>query len=803
MRRGLSLQTSLASYAVIGGALSLAGWAVDIPRLTDWFNTGVSIQPNTALATTLAGIALLLLDRGRRAPAALMGALVAAIGASVVVEYAINIDLGVDEILLFGREWGRGSVTLPGRMGHPAANSFCLIGTAVLIGSLIPADHLYRRLRVLVPTLAGLSTIGSSLAIVGYIYGATAFYAIPAATAIALQTATCILAVSLGLILSVRDFGPARLLTEQSTAGALLRRTLPALVLIPVVLGWLRLFGQRGGYFDLEFGTAARTVTEIVLLIALIWWVARDVSAEERQRRAAEAKLIEHERLLRTVTEEAQIGLVIVGRDHRYLYANRAYCDIVRVNPEGIVGRHPQDVLPDVYETRIRPKIDAALRGETVRYELELPERGQFVSVTYQPQFTGDVITSCIVAIVDTTERRRIEETLTASRHELQEGARRKDEFLVMLAHELRNPLAPIRTAVELLNRAPSEKDAAWARGVIDRQLGLMVHLLDDLLDVGRIARDKLTLRMEPIDLVKIIRDSLEMNRSLADLAHQQLHFSASRESIFMLGDQARVQQVVANLLSNACRYSGDRPGRIDVRIDSVGDTAVVSVKDTGIGIPPHELQRIFEMFSQLDRSMERLQGGLGIGLHLVKRLVEMHGGRVEARSDGPGRGSEFVITLPTIDVDLAIAASARATDASRTTPETTGLRVLVVDDNSDGADALVLLLESIGHEPHVAYDGPAAIAAANQLQPDVILLDIGMPGMNGHDACRAIRHTRVGPQPMIVALTGWGQHSDRQKSQAAGFDHHLVKPVDFDALIALLNSRARTISSTVSAPPQ
>lgn len=790
MGRRWSGPSVLASYAVIGGAVSLIGWIADLPRLTDWFNNAVSIQPNTALASFLAGTALLLLgdtrepaDHRRRLAVAVLGGFVALIGASVVFEYVTNTQLGSDQWLMFGRAWGRGSVTFPGRMGHPAANSWFVIGAALLIAALTPPDSPRRRWRVLVPALAGISAAGSGLAFIGYLYGARAFYAIPAATAIAFQTSTFILAVSLGLIVSVRDAGPARLLMETSTAGALLRRTLPALILIPVVLGWLRLFGQRSGYIDLEFGTAARSVAEIILLITLIWWVARDVSAQETARRGIEAKLIENERLLRTVTEEAQIGLVIVGRDHRYLYANRAYCEIVRVDPLGIVGRHPKDVLPDVYETRIRPKVDAALRGETVRYELELPERGQFVSVTYQPQYDGEAINSVIVAIVDTTERRLIEETLRASRMELQEAGRRKDEFLVMLAHELRNPLAPIRTAVELLNRGPSPKDAAWARGVIDRQLTLMVRLLDDLLDVGRIARDKLTLRMERVDIVALVRDSLEMNRPLADQARQQLQFSASEPSIQVRADQARLQQVVSNLLSNACRYSGDTPGRIEVTVGRVGNDAVLRVKDTGIGIPPHELSRIFEMFSQLDQSMERVHGGLGIGLHLVKRLVEMHGGEVEARSDGPSLGSEFVVRIPALRAD---AAGARVPRSAQLIPAT-GQRVLIVDDNADGADALVLLLQSAGHETYVAYDGPAAIDAAQRVAPDVILLDIGMPGMDGHEVCRRIRLAPLASKPTIIALTGWGQQSDRQKSKDAGFDHHLVKPVDFDALAALL----------------
>lgn len=775
---------ALGVYAALGGAISLAGWAFDRPRLTDWFGLGISIQPNTALAAAAFGVGLLLLLGGFRRVAAVVGGFVALIGASALAESVAGVSLGIDTPLMFGRQWGYAAVVAAGRMGSPSAVSWVMVGAAMVVVAMGARRF---RARGIAGVFVTLTIAISWLSLIGYLFGASALYSIPQATAIALQTSTFVMASALGLTLSMPGYGPARLLVEDSASGEILRRTLPAIVFVPIVLGYFWVGGERLGYFDFPFGAAAGTLAEIVLLLALIWWTAGGVSRAERERRQAEAKLHAHQAMLQTVTEEAEVGLVIVDRSHRYLYANRAYCEIVRVNPNEIIGRHVSEVLPEVYESRIRPKVDAAFRGETVRYELDLPERGQFVSVTYQPQWKAGTVESVIVAIVDTTERRRIEDELHESQLQLRAAAARKDEFLMTLSHELRNPFAAIRTASDMLQRTPDPQATARSLSVIDRQLTLTARLLDDLLDISRLSNDELTLQPAPIDLAAIVRDAIDVAQPVASQYSQTLAVRLPGSPLMISADPARLEQIVANLLNNACRFS--RPhGTVRVSLERRGDRARLVVSDQGIGIESKNLVRIFERFSQIDRSIARERGGLGVGLHMVKRLVEMHGGSVEARSAGLGLGSEFVVELPAL-AD-AVAGAPAATRHARETAAPR--RILVVDDNVDAATGMSMLLAIGGHETHVAHDGASALDAYARLRPDVVLLDIGLPVMSGLDVCKQMRALSSGPPALIIALTGWGTESDRQKSRDAGFDHHLVKPVDYDALTLLLAESPR-----------
>lgn len=770
---------ALGLYAALGGLASFGGWAFDRPGLTDWFNLGLSTQPNAALASASAGLGLLCLVARWRWVALGFGAVLTLVGGLTAFEHATSVSLGIDSFFAFGRTWGDSAVVAYGRMGAPASLSFLMTGVALVIVSLRATRY---RARGVAGTLATLTIAISWLSLIGYLYGATALYSIPRATAIALQTSTFVFASALGVTLMMPGYGPARLLQEDSVSGELLRRTLPAIVFVPVVLGYFWVLGERLGYFDFAFGAAAGTLAVIVLLLALLWWTTGDVSAAENERRQTEVKLLANQAMLQTVTEEAEVGLVIVGPTHRYLYANRAYCEIVRADPDTIIGRHVSDVLPEAYGPRIRDQVDRAFTGETVRYELELSERRQFVSVTYQPLWRHGIVESVIVAIVDTTERRRVEEDLKKSQAELEDAADRKDQFLMTLAHELRNPLAAMRTANELMHHAPDGDQVARSRQVIDRQLRLTARLLDDLIDVRRLSRDEITLQPERVDLALVLRDAIDAVRPVAAQFAQELDVALPDRPLFIRADPARLEQIIANLLNNACRFSR-AGGRIQVSLERRGDIARLVVGDQGIGIESKNLLRIFEPFSQVDRSEQRERGGLGVGLHMVKRLVALHQGTVEARSAGLGLGSEFIVELPAL--------SETAVDVPAPTPAAPVMlaprRILVVDDNEDAANGMKLLLGFSGHEAHVAHDGPSALEAFKALRPDVVLLDIGLPGMSGLEVCRQMRALAHAPSPLIVALTGWGTDADRQKSRDAGFDHHLVKPVEFAALTELL----------------
>ena len=368
----------------------------------------------------------------------------------------------------------------------------------------------------------------------------------------------------------------------------------------------------------------------------------------------------------------------------------------------------------------------------------------------------------------------------------LREADRRKDEFLAILAHELRNPLAPLRHALEMLRLAPESREAAgWARDIMERQVGQMVRLIDDLLDLSRVSRGKVRLERQPVGVDAIVHDALEVCRPAIDAGAHVLQVRLPDAPVLLEGDRTRLVQILCNLLSNAAKYTPPG-GRIELEASAEAEEAVISVSDNGVGIPAGMLPRVFDMFTQVENTLERSQGGLGIGLTLVKRLTELHGGRVEAQSEGPGRGSRFVLRLPR----ARQAALQGMTPKEQAAPKTRRVaqRILVADDNRDAADSLASMLRLLGHEVKIAYDGAEAVELAGSFRPQLALLDIGMPRLNGYEAAQAIRAQPSLQEVLLVALTGWGQPEDRRRSRLAGFHHHFVKPVDPAMLARLLS---------------
>jgi signal transduction histidine kinase/ActR/RegA family two-component response regulator len=370
---------------------------------------------------------------------------------------------------------------------------------------------------------------------------------------------------------------------------------------------------------------------------------------------------------------------------------------------------------------------------------------------------------------------------------DIQEADRRKNEFLAMLAHELRNPLAPIRSAVQIMHLLRLDSpELNWARGVLERQVQHMVRLVDDLLDVSRITRGKINLQIEMVDMTTVVDRAVETCRPLLDAHKHDLSISLPPERLWVRGDPARLAQVVGNLLNNAAKYTKEG-GRVCLTVAHEADQMVLLVQDTGIGISPEMLPHIFELFMQGDRSLDRSQGGLGIGLTLVRQLIELHQGSVQARSAGANQGSEFLVRLPLVSQEQIPAPSANG--ASETPQGDVRRRILLVDDNVDGANGLAKLLEMNGHEVHVAYDGPTGIQAAKALSPDVILLDIGLPGMDGYEVARQLREQPDLKLVPLIAVSGYAREEDRERSKQAGFDYHLVKPLDPQTLPALFAS--------------
>ncbi|MES2525239.1 MAG: PAS domain-containing protein [Gemmatimonadota bacterium] len=1152
VRRAHLVAVLLGVYTLAGGCVSLLGWALDRPRMADWLMTDVAIQPNAAVATILTGLALLLLTTRYERLAALPGLLVAIIGGTALFENATDIDLGIDRLLLFGRTWGLSRTTGPGRMGIPSSLSYTLIGIALLMSRRGWQNR--RDTPMLGLIVCGIAAMG----IIGYLYGADQLFSQPRYTAISAQTATFLLAAGMGLVAAVPDRQPMRMLVDDTTAAIFARRTLPFIIMLPVVLGHLQIEGQQAQKYDPQFGTALLVLALVVLLCIVWWWGVNAAAVRERtvsdanralqnnerrvvgtldsitdgfvtfdstwhftfvnaeaermlgrrrdellgctitelfpefvqrgvvdhleraarertmvefddvnpasgrsiasrvypvddggvsmyfrdttQQRVADARAFRSEQQARTLISVLPGAAVfVVDRELHYTLADGEALHSLGQAPTDFVGRSIHDVLPAdkaaEYERRYRQAFDGvpfehehdenertfatrgvplrdeagnvyavmafssditdrkasevalreaqaqlaeflrqlplgvglldmqgkyllsnpfldryigshlpsrdgsqaprwrawtadgsplpvtewpgsrALRGDTVRpgveflfandqgeerwtrvgaapfrneqgdivgavtviedidaqkraeqklretyalieavntgtpdlvfskdrggrmtymneakrrlfdqpmddvlgrTELEIlgesaavravhlvdervmrlgitetveensPDGTRVFLITKSPlRDAGGAVIGLAAVGIDTTERKRMEEAL-------READRRKDEFLATLAHELRNPLAPVMNALAILKHAGH--DTALANQVsatMERQLRQMVRLIDDLMDVSRITRNRLELRVSRVELAPIVQHALEACAPLIEQAGHHVDVLLPESPVFLEGDAARLAQVFGNLLVNACKYT-EPGGRIQIGASVQDDAVVLVVRDSGVGIPPEMLHTVFEPFTQVDRSLERTHGGLGIGLSLVKQLITLHGGSVTAFSEGAGKGSTFTVRLPLVAARTTVdTTSESSTDTIFPTiraVEPERRRVLVVDDNEDAAESMALLLRSSGNETTTAHDGVDAVRTAAGYRPHVILMDIGLPGMNGYDACRAIRQEPWAKDILMVALTGWGQEEDRRRSKEAGFDGHLVKPVDYRVVLKLMD---------------
>jgi signal transduction histidine kinase/ActR/RegA family two-component response regulator len=447
------------------------------------------------------------------------------------------------------------------------------------------------------------------------------------------------------------------------------------------------------------------------------------------------------------------------------------------------------DHLRETYATQTATTFECTVSLATGRYDLV---------VTYVPMLEHEAVYQVFGFYHDITERKSSEAKLGEQARQLREGDWRKDEFLAMLAHELRNPLAPISNAVQLLRRRRSEADLAWCLAVIDRQTLHLTRLVDDLLDISRISRGVIELRLETLDLADIVARALESSEPAIEARRHRLRVELPQKPLRVQGDLVRLTQVVSNLLTNAAKFT-DEAGQIWLTVEAAETEIAIRVRDSGRGIDPAQLALLFDLFFQVDHTIERTEGGLGIGLSLAKRLVEMHGGTIEVHSEGAGMGSEFCVRLPQVSAfaSAPLDPGADQANARSAMPAGGGLRILVVDDNRDAIDSLELLLGGEGYKVLVAYDGESAVSLATMKQPDVVLLDIGLPGMDGYAVASALRQ-RLGQASLrIIAITGYGQQESRKRSKSAGFDLHLVKPIDFDGLLGVLSEYRRLRASS------
>jgi len=508
--------------------------------------------------------------------------------------------------------------------------------------------------------------------------------------------------------------------------------------------------------------------------------IVRDIT----ERKATAAQLAETFALIDALVVKAPIGMAVIDPQYHYVRVNEKLAEFNGLPVADHAGRTVAEVVPDLWPL-LEPLLRDGLRDGQERVDVEMQGETRVRSghhrhwrLSQYPIRAGDRLLGVGITVIETTAQKHIEASL-------READQRKDTFIATLAHELRNPLAPIRNALALLSiaRESPERDAGVA--VIGRQVEQMAHLLDDLLDVSRITRGRLTLRREPIALASVMARAAETAEPWIAARRHRFDIDLPATPVILDADPMRLAQVFSNLFTNAAKYT-EPGGTIRVSALVHGARVRICVADTGVGIAAEHLPRLFEMFSQVGPTSSRSEGGLGIGLALARGLVEMHGGEISARSDGLGHGSEFIVDLP-----LAAAAAAkppRALQGPILAAPPARRRIVVADDNVDNADTLAMLLEAFGNDVHTVYDGEAAVRACAEFRPDVVFLDIGMPKRDGYDVCRWIRQQPWGKAALLIAQTGWGQDEDRRRADAAGFDHHLTKPADPDRLLALLS---------------
>jgi PAS domain S-box-containing protein len=504
------------------------------------------------------------------------------------------------------------------------------------------------------------------------------------------------------------------------------------------------------------------------------------VEALHAARRRAEA----NERWLSAVLSSIGDAVIATDGQGRVCFANQVARTLTGWGDEGATGKPLEDVFAIVSEDDHRPVenpvtrvlregVVVGLANHTLLIHRDGTERPIHDSAAPILDHGGRII-GVVLVFRDDTERRDQERGLI-------EANRRKDEFLAMLAHELRNPLAAIRTAVEILDMPGSDDHAEWTKGVLNRQVNLLAHLLDDLLDVSRITRGMIQVRRERIDAYPVINHAIESVRPLIDDRNHRFEAAISASPLRLEADPVRLEQVLVNLLNNAAKYTPSG-GTIKFTVAREGDEIVFRVVDSGLGIPAEDLPRIFDLFTQTKRTLDRSEGGLGVGLTIVKRLVELHGGSVSASSGGPGLGSVFVVRFPADEGPPAPSAS-----SPREAGRRERARILIVDDNKELARGLGKLLRLLGHEVEMAHDGPEGIEAARASRPEVILLDIGLPNLDGYHVARTLREEEAFRDTLIVAISGYGQDEDRRRSLEAGMDHHLTKPVDIRTIAEII----------------
>lgn len=736
------------------------------------------MKTDTAAALLLLSIGLLSLWSKRRASrsvGAVCACIVITLAMAILAQYLVPTNLGIDQ-------WLAADYTVdrwPGRTSVGMAISLLMMGTAYLILS-SSRDALTAQAILLAALVIPITTLG------GYLYRAPDLMPFYRASVLSLHSGLCTLFLCVGGLLLQPHNGLTRILLSGSAAGTVARRLLVAAILLPVVVGSTILYAERVGAVDSALGFATLVTSSALVFAAAVWVVTAVMLRTETAKAQAESTRDAAEQLLRVGEQRLRIALA-AARLGTWEYLVESAELITSAQCKAIYGLQESDnfrysdfvaaIVPNERE-RVQASAEQALLASTdykEQYEVTWPDGSSHWVLAYgRPLVDETGITRMVGVSLDVTESVRFREALELA-------DRRKDEFLATLAHELRNPLAPIRQAVKLARSVElSAAQRSWALDVIDRQAAHMAVLLDDLLDISRITRGQLTLQKEWVDVGAVIEAAIETAQPTINAKAQTVRLHAPADSPGVYLDAVRTAQMLSNLLINAAKYSGSG-AEIVLSVELQGSFLKFKVKDNGIGIAADMLRRIFEMFTQVENDHVRSGGGLGIGLALVRGLAELHGGSVTASSEGLGKGSEFLISLP-----LYTGPAIPAVSPQYAAP-TTKRRILIADDNPDALQTLKSLLEMDGHETQTAPDGNAALALAEQSVPEIMLLDLGMPGLSGLELAARIRERPWGNKVTLIAVTGWGQAEDRRRSHEAGFDHHLTKPIDLAVLQEIL----------------
>ncbi len=920
----------LSAYAIVVGITVLTGWIFQIERLTDWTNEGISMFPNTAIGAVCLGIALIAATqgskRGTRSVAITSAGFAAIIGGATLFEHLTSINLGIDT-LLFTPTFGQRAAASPLRMGPPASFSYLVLGIAIILAL---RNALGRRLAVGI----SICTLFISLfSFTGYFFGANALFGIARYTGIAFATTTVIAAVSLAMMPLVPEFGLVSALTKKDAGGALLRRLIVPVIVIPFLLGWLRIQGEALGYFDALFGTALRTICEIALLVALIFWTARSVSwyqstgqsaqwrlaaivdssgdaiiskslhgvietwnagaerlfgypsseaigkhismliptdrldeEQEILRRLRRGERIDHietirvrkdgsqvhlsltispilndlgeitaaskiardiserkhsedarratEERLRAVVEATPECVKIVRPDGALEYMNQAGLNFIEANSEEEVrDRSVFELVAAEHRDHWIESHRRVCAGERVNWEFEingLKGARRWMETHAVPiQLNGGQIGQLAVTR-EISSRKRYEQereallqSERAARSDAERASQLKDEFLATLSHELRTPLNAVLGWSQILRRSTAPEDLEQGLEVIERNAKLQAQLIEDLLDMSRIISGKVVLDVQPTEMVMVVSAAMDSVRPSANAKEIRLRTFFDPEGGLVLGDATRLQQIVWNLLTNAIKFTPQN-GIVDIILRGVEGKVELTVRDTGIGIDPQYLPSIFERFRQVDSSTTRRFGGLGLGLSIVRHLVELHGGSIRVESLGKGQGTSFILELPArIPTRGAVTGDlAKSSKATWDSHSLAGIKVLVLDDEQDARNLVERVLTECGAEVVVASSAAQALHLIASAVPHVILSDIGMPDMDGYQFIRKVRSLSAanGGGTPAVALTAFARTEDRVRAMAAGFQEHVCKPIRPQELIfaiASVQSQTQIISTS------